>query len=285
MPDNSRAGAEVKVRVWPAGASGIVLRLRRGKLIGMEPGDYPGEGVCDPACQDSLTGQNGIRMQRDLAQFLSRAFGLKSPLFRSPGVFRREMGKRMPRGLDKLAVLDIGCGDPVLAESASTEKGITATVDVWPGSDNASDGLEYRQLAEDGTLPFTDGEFDVVRGIFVLEHVADLSVFFYEVNRVLRPGGYISFVTTHCPTDRDPFYGLSLGHVRDFTSIGRPGPGWLLSLNEFQAMLRKAGFERISTEGSRIVYPAGVLEWRELVSDSPSDAEHLWLEGWKGNRQ
>jgi 2-polyprenyl-3-methyl-5-hydroxy-6-metoxy-1,4-benzoquinol methylase len=50
-------------------------------------------------------------------------------------------------------------------------------------------GLEYRQLTEIVTTPYSSGSFDVVIGSGVLEHVAMDYESLKELHRVLKPGG------------------------------------------------------------------------------------------------
>jgi malonyl-CoA O-methyltransferase len=97
-----------------------------------------------------------------------------------------------PRGL---AVLDLGCGTGRhalwLAAAGATvtavdfSEGMLAEARRKPGAD------AVRFVAHDlaRPLPFSDGSFDLVVSGLVLEHLADLGLFFREARRVLRPGG------------------------------------------------------------------------------------------------
>jgi len=62
-------------------------------------------------------------------------------------------------------------------------------------------GLDVEgQAADAESLPFADGEFDLVIGHAVLHHIPDLDAAFREILRVLRPGG--RFVFCGEPTQR-----------------------------------------------------------------------------------
>jgi ubiquinone/menaquinone biosynthesis C-methylase UbiE len=62
-------------------------------------------------------------------------------------------------------------------------------------------GLDVQgQAADAESLPFADGEFDLVIGHAVLHHIPDLDLAFREILRVLRPGG--RFVFCGEPTQR-----------------------------------------------------------------------------------
>ncbi len=41
------------------------------------------------------------------------------------------------------------------------------------------------------TLPFDDESFDMVTSFFVLEHLNDLNFLFWEIHRILKPGGKV----------------------------------------------------------------------------------------------
>ncbi|XPV75576.1 MAG: glycosyltransferase [Desulfovibrio sp.] len=49
-------------------------------------------------------------------------------------------------------------------------------------------GLDF-MCCDGRRLPFEDGEFDLVIGCALLEHINDVDLFFSELNRVLKPGG------------------------------------------------------------------------------------------------
>jgi len=100
---------------------------------------------------------------------------------------------------------------------------------------NAHGGIaEFGEMA---TLPFRDGEFDLVAAFDVIEHVEDDRRVFMEIGRILKQGGtLVCSVPLHAAfwTDFDDI----VGHVR------RYDPGKLLALfSEFGFILEKtAGF-------------------------------------------
>jgi SAM-dependent methyltransferase len=91
--------------------------------------------------------------------------------------------------LESCETLDLGCGDnSVLASYRCPDR------QVW-GTDFAvhprlQDAEWFRLLGGNGKIPFTDGTFDLVVCISVMEHVADGRAFFDEVARVLKPSGF-----------------------------------------------------------------------------------------------
>ncbi|TMM09114.1 MAG: class I SAM-dependent methyltransferase [Actinobacteria bacterium] len=91
------------------------------------------------------------------------------------------------------SVLDVGCGEGVLTREWAERLGTGRVVGVdlddprlraeWEAG--ARPNLEYR-AAEAHALPFADGEFDLVAGIEVLEHVPDPDAALREMARVAR---------------------------------------------------------------------------------------------------
>ena len=85
-------------------------------------------------------------------------------------------------------VLDVGSGTGDLTALVAAPE--VVCVDLSPAAVEAarSRGLDA-QVADVQSLPFTDGEFDVVLGNWMLYHVPDLDRGLAEIARVLRPGG------------------------------------------------------------------------------------------------
>ncbi len=92
-------------------------------------------------------------------------------------------------------VLDIGCGSGRLSRAI-----LERLNEVWGLELNAEAAAHARDRGvrvveadlEKG-LPFLESSFDVVHAGHVLENVYDTSLFFSEVRRVLRPGGFFLF--------------------------------------------------------------------------------------------
>jgi SAM-dependent methyltransferase len=120
-----------------------------------------------------------------------------SYLVRSPNTWR----------INSNSHLDLGCGgNPRNPFGAERVYGI----DLIPGLDFSSVGVEYLQLKQDFILPFADNSLDTVSGFDFLEHLSrawrkDLGTnefihFMNEVFRVLKPGGVALFVTPAFPS-------------------------------------------------------------------------------------
>ena len=93
-------------------------------------------------------------------------------------------------------VLDVGCGDGVLACAAASRGAVVIGIDPDPAMLDAARARAERAGVKadflDGRierLPFADASFDVVAAITVLCFVADASAAVDEMARVVRPGG------------------------------------------------------------------------------------------------
>jgi SAM-dependent methyltransferase len=94
-------------------------------------------------------------------------------------------------------VLEVGCGQGVLAERIQHELG--AEIVAVDQSEHMvgltrGRGVDAR-VADVQELPFGDGEFDCAVAAWMLYHVPDLDKALEELARVLRPGGRLVAVT------------------------------------------------------------------------------------------
>src|SRR5438270_3947673 len=96
-------------------------------------------------------------------------------------------------------VLDIGCGRGALAEDPVPYRRELSNllgrarrvvgIDLDPAGASNPHVDEFR-LIEGASWPVADGSIDVAIADWVLEHLSDPEVFFREVARVVKPGGY-----------------------------------------------------------------------------------------------
>ena len=121
-------------------------------------------------------------------------------------------------------------------------------------------GLRDAVCGDAGLLPFADASFDCVFVGYGLRNFPNLAVAVREIERVTRPGGLLVSLDFFLPANpilrclylgylyaQGTFWGLVLhGRPRIYTYI----PDSLrcfLSINDFSALLRSAGYERIDT--------------------------------------
>jgi 2-polyprenyl-3-methyl-5-hydroxy-6-metoxy-1,4-benzoquinol methylase len=96
-------------------------------------------------------------------------------------------------------MLDVGCGTGRFAVSIAPLFGHVIGVDLTPAMLNQARALQAEsnvsnitwQEADVTSLPFAEGEFDVVTCKAMLHHVMSPAAVLSEMRRVCRPGGYV----------------------------------------------------------------------------------------------
>lgn len=149
-------------------------------------------------------------------------------------------------------VLDLGCGIGniliALAEHIDFSQppvGVDVSPDLVRIGEREIEhaGLRDRirlQVAPATRLPFDDGSFDVVLTSHVVKHLDDeaLLASFREVARVLRPGGRFLL----WEFEKSPRSALLFWSAR---RTGLPPAFQLRTADEFSAVLRRTGFDRV----------------------------------------
>lgn len=170
-----------------------------------------------------------------------------------------------------LRILDLGCGEGYCARilkqmGASSIEGIDISPEmVALAKSQQTDGLTF-QVGDVQSLPFADGEFDLVVGVFVYNYLEIEEMFksHDEVFRVLKPGGCFLFSVPHpafphirrdlAPPFFFDFQGggyFSSRNVRNhgliFCRDGRQLPVQMVHklFSDYFDSLSKAGFEKL----------------------------------------
>lgn len=97
--------------------------------------------------------------------------------------------------LTNYRVLDIGCGNGLIAHHFVTINNHVTAVDVVDQRDlNYAKNYEFVKISDE-YLPFEDNSFDIVISNHVVEHVSDYIKHVTEIARVLKPNGMCYFAT------------------------------------------------------------------------------------------
>ena len=145
-------------------------------------------------------------------------------------------------------VLDLGCAGGFMAEAIARKgadvSGIDpAAVAIAAAQSHAEgEGLSIRYSVGVGeALPYSDGAFDAIVCVDVLEHVSDLQRVLEEVARVLKPGGLFLFDTIN----RNPLARLAtITIAEDILRLlprGTHDPAMFITPSELTSGLRAAG--------------------------------------------
>ena len=94
-------------------------------------------------------------------------------------------------------LLDVGCGTGnltkyFLGKSGWEVTGIDISEEMVKLAEKRLSGFQFFIRAAEETF-LNDASFDAVMGFSVLHHIPDLRIFFDEVRRVLKPGGFFVF--------------------------------------------------------------------------------------------
>lgn len=126
---------------------------------------------------------------------------------RVAGQVERRLRTVDPRPGQRL--LDVGCGNGAAVIRAARALGLDAVgVDVDPGqiaaAEDAAAGLAGVRflVADAASLPFADGEFDLVHTSKTTHHIRDWPQALAEMARVLGPGGHLLYSDFAVPLGR-----------------------------------------------------------------------------------
>jgi 2-polyprenyl-3-methyl-5-hydroxy-6-metoxy-1,4-benzoquinol methylase len=158
------------------------------------------------------------------------------------GGFERTLQELVDRA-EPASLLDVGCGEGVLAQRIARRLGSRRVVGVDLEEDSIQAGwaehrapnLEYHTM-HGGELPFAQGEFDLVSAIEVLEHVPDPERTLAEMCRCAERHLLVS-------VPREPLWrGLNVARGAYWPALGNT-PGHLnhWSKRSFIALLRGYG--------------------------------------------
>jgi SAM-dependent methyltransferase len=139
-------------------------------------------------------------------------------------------------------ILDAGCGEGVLVEKYTAEGWDIVGVDKNYAADRVVEGSLT-------ALPFSDGLFDTVMALDVLEHLYynEQLVALAELRRVLKPGGLLLFSCPNLAHVTARLKMLFRGRLLRTASIGHhPGDRPMM---EYEGLFRNAGFEILERRG------------------------------------
>lgn len=176
-------------------------------------------------------------------------------------LYEKQMADELEIGAGHRA-LDIGCGRGRVANHVARYTGAHVTginvdpVQIGLARDYAEDTgllgkqLEFKVHDYNDPLPFPDGHFDAVYYVQVLSYHTNLTAFFSEVYRVVKPGGKVAFEDYVLGTEFDG----ANSHHRSLLSKYKPVLGGVQTEHPlvFKAAVEAAGF-KVLTHGDRSI--------------------------------
>jgi 2-polyprenyl-3-methyl-5-hydroxy-6-metoxy-1,4-benzoquinol methylase len=152
-----------------------------------------------------------------------------------------EIVRQLPLG----KALDLGAGEGAFSKNLKDLMFDVTACDVEPSIFQPND-IPFVKGDFNVSIPLVDSYFDLVVFIEVLEHLKNPWKAIFEINRVLKPGGYLILTTPNVGTIYQRLYYLF--HSR-FDGFGYPtirNPLEHLhpfSLSELKMMMNETGFE------------------------------------------
>jgi len=126
--------------------------------------------------------------------------------------------------------LDLACGTGdiafLVAERGATVVGLDVTfrmIELARAKPHEGRGNVGFLVGDMGSVPFTDGQFDIVTTGYGLRNVADMTTAVREIHRVLRPGGVLVSLDFDRPA-HPMIRGIYLGYLSLVGSV----LGWVL---------------------------------------------------------
>ncbi|MGH9171827.1 MAG: class I SAM-dependent methyltransferase [Acidimicrobiales bacterium] len=150
--------------------------------------------------------------------------------------------------------LDVACGSGPVADAARQHH--------WVGVDRSVDELTLASTrgglvvvrGDAGRLPFSNATFDLVTCSMGLMLFDEVETVLSELRRLLRPGGTVAFLL---PGGRPLSRRDRVRYLRVLVALHEPRPAYPnnIHLLHLRPSLRAAGFEVVSDERRRFVYP------------------------------
>jgi SAM-dependent methyltransferase len=175
---------------------------------------------------------------------------------RMDGLGRVLRSIRQARGLDRLQVLDAGCGDGIFVafvrELGFQVSGIDVSDAAIERAKTRCPDADLRVASLEDQLPFPDATFDAVWCTEVLEHIFNVHAALAELNRVLLVRGSLILTTPYHGFVKNLLIALSgfdrhfnpeISHIRFFTRA------------TLDRCLRRAGFVPIEWAGVGRMWP------------------------------
>lgn len=165
--------------------------------------------------------------------------------------------RNLAGSLDGQAILDVGCGGGILAESMALEGGKVTGIDLAAESLTVArlHGLEsgvevdYREISAEGLANQKPGHYDIVTCMEMLEHVPDPGSVVQACATLVKPGGWVFLSTLNRNPKSFAQAILAAEYILNLVPRGTHDYGSFIRPSELAAALREAGLDIISLSG------------------------------------
>ena len=172
---------------------------------------------------------------------------------------RLEWIEKTAGGLAGKAVLDVGCGGGILAESMA-RRGAAGVLGIdlalkplrvaqLHALEAGLDNVDYREISAEALALEQPGGFDVVTCMEMLEHVPQPPSVVAACARLVRPGGHVFFSTINRNAKAFLFAIVGAEHVLRLLPKGTHEYAKFIKPSELAQACRSAGLEVTHTRG------------------------------------
>jgi|GEM_PF-597054 len=179
--------------------------------------------------------------------------------------------------IDSGLILDIGCGTGQMSRllTEQTSAKVIGVDLAYSGLQKAREIVDVAQVDLSHSLPFPSNTFDAVWFTEVIEHVVSPADVLQEINRILRPGGFLFLTTPNSAFHFFRYFSL-LGKV--VSELQHPGHLQFFSKKSLEADVKQAGFD-IDNSLGRAVYMIIPMSWRkDIIHNFPTRREGIIIE-------
>jgi 2-polyprenyl-6-hydroxyphenyl methylase/3-demethylubiquinone-9 3-methyltransferase len=160
-------------------------------------------------------------------------------------------------GLEGKAVLDVGCGGGILAESMAARGARVTGIDLGEQPLKVAQlhllesGLDvhYRLIPAESLAQEMPGRFEVITCMEMLEHVPDPAATVAACAQLIRPGGHLFFATINRNPKSYLFAVLGAEYLLGLLPRGTHDYAKFIKPSELSAMCRSAGLSVASLIG------------------------------------
>ncbi len=160
--------------------------------------------------------------------------------------------------LQKLQVLDVGCGGGILADSMARQGAAVLGIDLSRKAlkiaqlhalEAQTPHVRYREISAEAMAAELPGHFDVVTCMEMLEHVPDPASVVEACAQLVKPGGWVFFSTIHRNTKAFLSAVVGAEYLLNMLPRGTHEYGKMIRPSELARYCRLASLELQHTRG------------------------------------
>lgn len=182
--------------------------------------------------------------------------------------------------LKNLSLVDIGCGGGLISEPMARLGANVSGIDASPTNiavaqlhaANAGVTVDYRATTAE-QLALEGQQFDVVLALEIIEHVADIGLFYDAICNLVKPGGLLILSTLNRTAKSYALGIIGAEHILRWLPKGTHTWSKFIKPSEMAAALRQRGFNASDTAGITF----SPLDWSFSLNTNDLDVNYLMV--------